>query len=70
MHTHTHKHCVKKKFAENVVICETVNTAGVHCTDLEFAADQSRPYITEPRLDVTLFQFKYPVTREKGFTSV
>jgi len=52
-----HTCCVNKKFVEDVVICTTLNTAGVHCTDLEFAADQSRPYITELRLDVLWFNF-------------
>jgi hypothetical protein len=65
-----HTYCVNKKFAEDVVICETSNTAGVHCTNLEFTADQSRPYITELRHDASLIQFKYPVAREKRFNSV
>lgn len=65
-----HTHCGNKKFAEDVVICETLNIAGVHCIDLEFAADQSRPYITELKPDVTLIHFKYPVAREKRFNSV
>jgi hypothetical protein len=64
-----HTHCVNKKFAGDVVICKTLSTTGVNCIDLEFAADQSRSYITELRLDVTLIHFKYPVSREKRFNS-
>lgn len=65
-----HTYCVNKKFAEDVVICKTLNMAGVQCIDLESAADQSRPYIAELRPDATLIQFKYPVAREKRFNSV
>ena len=52
-----HTHCVNNKFAGDVVICKTLSTTGVHCIDLEFAAEQSRSYITELRLDATLIQF-------------